>query len=161
MVAVSLIHYGWATILMINPAAADAIPIAILFSLLHARWAVVSLLYGISVGAWVFIYFLRQHRSSRWWSILCIPQQMVLLFSAGAGIYASWTEYVLRRTAVPAELAIPSFPWAHTLATEWPVIVMAVLYTIALVEFQRYPELPGPTAPPVMPVKLPVALLPK
>ena len=127
------LHLLWALLLAIDIRAANATPVSILFVLLgNSRLLVIFTLLVVAMLAGGFLDMrLRKQFNLSALSMLLVPQQTVLLCSAGAGIFAACAGHY-------ADGVTKS--WAHILADQLPVILMAFLYTVALLE-TRHPPL--------------------
>lgn len=130
----SILHLIWAALLIIDKRSGNATPVAILFQLLqNDRLLVIFILVVVAALAGCFLDLrIRQKCNVGHLTLLLIPQQIVLCISAGAGITAAITQQYadgINRC------------WAHILADQLPVILMAVLYTAAVLE-TRLPPFP-------------------
>lgn len=121
----SLIHIGWALILLETQGdAPKPTPLFILLLFFGGWWRTAIMLCFVATLALTFP-FLRRRLSNAMLAVMLIPQQTVLLLSAGAGIWAAsvghYADGVMR-------------PWEFILADQLPIILTAFLYTVAVVE---------------------------
>jgi hypothetical protein len=132
--AACLLHLSWAGLLCFDIRAGNSTPVSILFYLgVNNRLLVILSLIMVSASAHLFLNLrLRQVYNTGTMSLLLLPQQLLLWCSAGAGIYAT----VIQRYADGVYR-----PWAHILADQLPVIITALLYTVAVIESGRPPIL--------------------
>lgn len=139
----SLLHIAWGVLLMIDPAAAGATPVSIITKVCGGPWRTAFVLIVTSVAAATFP-FVRGQISNAALSLMLIPQQALLLVSAGGGIYATVVQHY-------ADGVIR--PWAFILSDQLTVILTAVLYTVAVLEAafeppnRAIPPLDGEEAP--------------
>lgn len=132
-----LLHVGWAILLMLDIRAGNATPISVLFALVNSRPVVITTLIFVAFCAWLFLDLrVRRYITLRWLTIFLIPQQIVLTLSAGAGIYA----IIIQR--YPDEI---TGSWAHIAVEQLPMILMAILYTIATLETLNPPRVSNAT----------------
>jgi hypothetical protein len=119
-----LLHLGWAIMLCISPSAAGSTPVHILSQVFGGPYRTAAVLLLVTAPALVFP-FIRQRVSNQAMGLMLIPQQATLVMSAGAGAYAAmvghYADGVLR-------------PWPFILSDQLPVILTAVLYTVAVIE---------------------------
>jgi hypothetical protein len=122
-----MLHIGWATILMIDARAANCTPVSIIFALTgNSRPVVITIFLLVAFMAGSFLDLrLRRMFNITVLSMLLIPQQVVLWCSAGAGVYAVFAQHYADGTPMS---------WAHILADQMAMILMALLYTVALIE---------------------------
>ena len=128
------LHIVWAVILAIDIRAVNATPLAILFALCnHDRvFTIVNLLLvAFLAGAFLDIR-LRQRLSISALSLFLVPQQVFLWCSAGNGIYCA----VMQKYADGTPMS-----WPHILTDQTPVVAMALLYTVAILESRFPPEI--------------------
>jgi hypothetical protein len=129
----SLLHLVWAGLLIASPEAAGPTPVHVLTVLCGGRYRAAFVLLLIALAA-LMVIFQRGRVSNRAMSLLLVPQQLTLLLSAGAGMYAT----IVQHYADGAPRA-----WPFILADQFPVILAALLYTIAVLEaasFERERE---------------------
>jgi hypothetical protein len=128
-----LLHISWAALLIIDRRAGNATPLSVLFALLgNDRVLVITVLFLVAILAAGFLDLrLRKVLNFSTLSMLLIPQQLILWCSAGAGVYATIVQHY-------ADGVMRS--WPHILADQSSIILMALLYTIALVQ-SRHPPL--------------------
>jgi uncharacterized membrane protein YgcG len=129
-----MLHLMWAGILGFDVRAVNATPMTVIFALCqHDRSFTIVTLITVAIMACAFLDIrLRGRLPMSALCMLLVPQQVVLLCSAFAGVYAVLCQRYADGT--PAS-------WAHILVDQSPVIMMALLYTVALIE-SRNP--PGP-----------------
>lgn len=146
--ATSLLHLGWGILLCISAEAGKSTPVDIFFRFLN-RPTIVVLFLGVSLLAILFLRLrLGQTINARYLSLLLLPQQFVLLCSAGSGILATILGHYADGVARS---------WTFILADQLPSILIAVLYTTALIEIVRRPI--DVVASPI--VKNPILVIPK
>lgn len=122
----TLMHVAWASIILADIRAGNSTPVSILFYLFHNQLLVAGILYFVAFCALLFLNLrLRTIVGLRGLTALLIPQQAVLWCSAGAGIYAT----VIQRYA---DGVIKS--WSHIACDQMPILLMAILYSIAVIE---------------------------
>lgn len=144
----SLLHFGWGVLLYISREAGNATPIDIFFRFFN-RPIVIVLFFGVSILAILFLRLrLGKPVNARYLSLLLLPQQFVLLCSAGSGLLATilghYTDGISRS-------------WTFILADQLPAILIAILYTTALIEIVRKPIDIGTSVA----LKNPTLILPK
>jgi hypothetical protein len=120
----SLLHLVWAGLLLFDKSAGNSTPVAILTKVCGGPYRTAFVLVVVAVAAMIFP-FIRYRISTSAMSLMLIPQQTLLLMSAGAGVYAAvvrhYADGVIR-------------PWPFILSDQLPVILLAVLYTVAVLE---------------------------
>jgi hypothetical protein len=124
IVFASLMHAGWAVLLLISPTAAGSTPVSIIVKVCGGPYRTAFVGFVASAMAIVFPFF-RRRVSNTALAIMLIPQQVLLFMSAGAGIYAAAVQHYA--DGVPR-------PWPFILSDQLPVILAALLYTIAVLE---------------------------
>jgi hypothetical protein len=126
-----LLHIFWAAMLAIDQRAGNATALSIFFRIYNNRfWVVVWLLF-VSVCASIFINFrARKIFNLKALSFLLLPQQIALSCSAMAGIHATIVQHYADGVARS---------WAHIGTDQLPVILTAILYTVACLETRRLP----------------------
>ncbi len=128
--ATSLLHLGWGVLLCINKEAGNSTPVNIFFMFFN-RPTIVLLFFGVSILAFLFLrQRLGQTINARHLSLLLLPQQCVLLCSAGSGLLAAILGHYADGVARP---------WTFILADQLPAILIAILYTTAVIEIVRRP----------------------
>ena len=124
ILAASLVHVGWAILLSVDPRTMAATPVNILGQVMGGPLRASVVLTLAAITAMVFPFLTRDIKNSSL-ALLLIPQQALLIMSAGAGVAAAYSAHyadgVMR-------------PQAFILADQFPVIVMALLYTAAVLE---------------------------
>jgi hypothetical protein len=126
-----LLHLIWAALLAFDIRAGNATPLSILFILFPEKWAVIFVLVTVAIMAGGFLDLrLRARYNLAVLSMLLIPQQIVLWMSAGAGINAAIVGHY-------ADGVVKSF--YHIAADQSPCVLMAFLYTVALLETRHPP----------------------
>jgi hypothetical protein len=128
-----LVHIMWAIILMIDVRAVNATPLSIIFALCqHDRTFTIIILLLVSVLAGCFLDIrLRGKLSMSALSLFLVPQQMVLMCSAFNAVYCT----VAQRYSDGTPMS-----WPHILTDQSPIVGMALLYTVALIESRHPPE---------------------
>jgi hypothetical protein len=120
----SLLHIGWAVLLVINPTAGQSTPVAIVIRVCGGPYRSAAVLVACALVAMVFPF--KQHRvSATAMAGLLIPQQVILFMSAGAGIYAAANQRYADGVARGHEFI---------LADQLPVILLALLYSVVILE---------------------------
>jgi hypothetical protein len=130
----TLLHLFWAVLVAIDIHAGNATSLSILFALCdNSRAAVIALLFSVALAALLFLdRRVRVKVGNPWMTLLLLPQQLILWLSAGAGIYAvSIQRY--------ADGIVRS--WAHISADQVPMVLTALLYTVAVLEATRSPAI--------------------
>jgi hypothetical protein len=132
--AASLLHLGWAVLLCVDERAANATPLSILaVTCNHSIGEMVSVLLLVSFMGIAFLnYRLRRAITKAELVLLLIPQQVVLLSSAGAGVYAASRQHYADGTPMS---------WVHILADQLPNVIMALLYSLAVIESMQPPKI--------------------
>lgn len=122
---VSVLHLLWAGLLLWSPAAAHSTPVEAVVSVTHNRAGAVALLAGTGVLALIAAWLHERHRSLRpaYLALLLIPQQILLVVSAAGGITAALRGHYADGVARP---------WQFILGDQLPVILIALLYTTAI-----------------------------
>jgi hypothetical protein len=130
----TLLHFFWATLLLVDVHAGNATALSVLFALCdNSRPAVIVVLFSVAILALLFLdKRVRIKVSNPWMTLLLIPQQVILWCSAGAGIYAT----IIQRYA---DGVIRS--WAHIAADQTSMVLTALLYTVAVIEAAHPPDL--------------------
>ena len=129
ILAACLLHYGWAILIFIDTYSERATPVAVLVSQFGGRWGTIISLVIIASLAISFL-FIRTMRpiSSGTYGLLLFPQLYLLVLSSGTGImcafHGRYADGVLR-------------PSLFILADQSPVIVLALLYGVAIIEIGR------------------------
>lgn len=126
IVAACLLHIMWAGILCFDVRAGNSTPVSIFFAIFDYRIIVIVVFLSVAALSFLFLDFrMRQFVPTRWLSLLLIPQQLTLLLSAGIGIQATIVQEY-------ADGTVRS--WAHIACDQAPIVVIAILYTIAVLE---------------------------
>jgi hypothetical protein len=125
----SLLHLGWAVLLVVDPRSQGATPVHIIALVCGGPYRSAVVLALVAIAAGVFP-FLRSRVSTGALALMLIPQQAFLFMSAGAGIYAAVIGHYA--DGVPRASAF-------IFADQLPVILASLLYTIAVLEaaFER------------------------
>jgi hypothetical protein len=133
ILAASCLHSMWGTLVIISDRALQSTPLATIYQICgQNRTLVIELLWFVSIAALGFLNArLRQNVHVTWLSILLIPQQTVLWFSAGGGILAVMRGHYADGTVKSS---------IHILTDQLPVIMIAILYTIALFKSRSVPR---------------------
>jgi hypothetical protein len=127
------LHIAWGIVLCIDKRAVNATPLSVIYSLLgNDRILTIVTLFFVAIMAGCFLDLrLRKAVNISALSMLLIPQQIFLWCSAGAGIRAitiqQYADGITRS-------------WAHIAVDQSPVILMALLYTVALIEARNPPD---------------------
>jgi len=120
----SLLHVIWAGLLIVDPASGASTPVHILVVVFGGPIRTAVTLSIIATTAMVYP-FTRYRISNRAMALMLIPQQAILLMSAGAGIRAAVVAHYADGVA-----RAPGF----ILADQLPSILLAALYTVAVLE---------------------------
>jgi hypothetical protein len=126
----SLLHVAWAGLLVFSADAAKSTPVAVISSLCGGRYRAAFVLIVFAVAAMTFPFFRRRITSTAMAGLL-IPQQFLLLMSAGAGVWAAVQEKY-------ADGVVRG--WPFILSDQLPSILLALLYTVAVVESAFEPD---------------------
>ncbi len=120
----SLLHFIWAFLLLLDDRAQGSTPVSIISKVCGGpvRSAVVLAVFGTMA---IVFPFLKHRVSNAQLAVLLIPQQMLLILSAGAGLTA-----VVRSSYADGVVRAASF----ILADQLPSILLAILYTAVVVE---------------------------
>jgi len=119
-----ILHLMWAILLLINPMAGNATALAILLQIFGGPIRTAVILFVVAVTA-MWFPFLRYTVSKRALAFMLIPQQLVMLMSAGNGIYAAAVGHFSDGVARAHEFI---------LADQLSVILLALLYSVAILE---------------------------
>jgi hypothetical protein len=129
----SLLHIGWAVLLIINPTAGSSTPVAIILRVFGGPYRSAAVLVACAVVAMIFPF--KKHRvSAEAMAGLLIPQQVLLFMSAGAGVYAAATQRYSDGVVRGHEFI---------LADQLPVILLALLYSVVILEAAFEPVEPS------------------
>jgi len=120
----SLLHVIWAGLLLVTPDAGGSTPLHIIVVVCGGPWRTAIVLTLVAGAAMVFP-FSKYRVSNRALALMLIPQQTFLLMSAGAGIRAAMLGHYADGVARS---------WTFILSDQLPVILIAVLYTVAVLE---------------------------
>ena len=131
----SLMFVAWSVLLIWLPAAVLATPVSPLASLFGSRALVIAVLLAAALlaqSAIVLHRFPQRRLIPAWLLILALsPQQLLLLISAFGGI----------RAAVDGHYADGTVrPWQFIVADQLPVILLALIYTAAMLAAGRVQE---------------------
>jgi len=128
----SLLHLGWATLLMLDNRAGNATALRVLFALTHNNISeVVLILIAVAFSAILFLNVrIRRICNVGIAAALLLPQQLVLLFSSGAAVYSICVQQYADGT---------SAAWSHIFADQLPVMILSFLYTVVILEASRPP----------------------
>jgi hypothetical protein len=125
----SVLHIGWAVLLLVSWKAANSTPVRIISQVFGGRWRAAVVLAAVAIAAMAFP--LRSNGRRRVW--LLIPQQVVLLLSAGAGVHAAAVQHYADGVARS---------WPFILSDQLPVVLAALLYTACIFEAAVTHEVP-------------------
>jgi hypothetical protein len=120
----SLLHLAWAVLLLVSPTAGYSTPVAIITRVCGGPYRSAFVLATVAGVAMVFP-FIRYRLTNRMMAALLIPQQLLLFMSAGAGLWAA-----VRETYADGVVR----GWPFILSDQLPVILLALLYTVAVLE---------------------------
>lgn len=132
VLTVSILHLIWAGLLLSSLAAAHSTPVEAVVSVLHSRVGAIIALAGTGVlalaAAWYHESPAHPPIGRRLLALALIPQQVLLIISAGGGIAAAvrghYADGVTR-------------PWQFIAGDQLPVILIALLYTTAILVIGR------------------------
>lgn len=129
-----LLHLIWAVVVCIDIRGVNATPLSIIYVLCqHDRVFTVAVLLFVSFLAMAFLDIrLRARMSMSSLSLFLIPQQIVLWCSAFNGIYCTFMQRYADGT---------SMSWPHIAVDQAPIVMTALLYTVALLESRHPPEI--------------------
>lgn len=127
------LHVVWAAVICIDIRGVNATPLSIIYVLCqHDRVFTVAVLLFVSLLAMGFLDIrLRAKLSMSSLSLFLIPQQIVLWCSAFNGIYCT----LMQRYADGTVMS-----WPHIAVDQAPIVMTALLYTVALLESRHPPE---------------------
>jgi hypothetical protein len=129
---VSFMYAAWAVLLVWLPGSGRATPVSPLSSLLSYRAAAVAVFLGAVVLAQAAMWFHFHPRHAllpdRFLVLALLPQQFLLLVSAFGGIRAAALGHYPDGTVRP---------WQFIMADQLPVILLALIYTTAMVAMGR------------------------
>lgn len=120
----STLHLGWATLLLLDSDAKNATALNVIVQLCGGRYRAAAVLIVTAIAAAMFP-FTRRRITNVGLALMLLPQQSLLLMSAGAGLYATTVQHYADGVARA---------WPFILADQLPVILASVLYTIAVIE---------------------------
>lgn len=120
----SALHIAWALLLLIDPATAGSTPVHVLV-VVFAGPLRTAITLALVAGMAMAFPFTKYRISNRALASLLIPQQAILLMSAGAGFRAVLLGHYADGVARS---------WAFILGDQLPVILLALLYTVAVLE---------------------------
>lgn len=126
ILAVCVLHYTWAVLLLASPVAAHSTPVSIVVTVFGGRYGAAAALITVALLAQAAPVV-----PAAYLPVALVPQQVLLLMSAGAGLYAAaaghYADGVQRG-------------WPFILGDQAPMILVAALYTLALVSAGRWAE---------------------
>lgn len=120
----SVLHIGWAALLMGRAETVGSTPIAVLSEVFGGRWRSAVVLLIVAGLALVFP-FLKRGASNATLALLLLPQQVALFMSAGAGLWAAMKEQYADGV---------TRGWAFILSDQLPVILLSIMYTVVVIE---------------------------
>lgn len=120
----SVLHLAWATLLLVSPDAGGSTPVAVVVLVCGGQYRAAFVLAVTSLMGISYL-FIRREVTNGVLATLLLPQQFILLMSAGAGIYATWVQHYADGVARG---------WAFILSDQLPIVLLAGLYTIAVLE---------------------------
>lgn len=127
----SVLHLGWAGILAFADGASGSTPVSAIEAVAGGEARAAFVLFVVAAMAMVFPFIKRPTASPYTLPLLLLPQQTLLLLSAGAGLWAAikeeYADGVLRG-------------WEFILADQLGMILLAVMYTVVVIEaaFEPY-----------------------
>ena len=129
----SMVHLTWAVLVSVSRDAVFATPVAVLYDLCQGdRILLVAILVVVALLAFGFVDLrARQSVNLGVLAMMLVPQQCILWMSAWAGIYSAYAQQTAE-----GQFRV----WAQVLTNQTPVVLMAVLYTIALFDTRRMPS---------------------
>lgn len=134
IMATSCLHLAWTGLLVWSAAAAFSTPVSGVISVLGSRYVAAFALAASAALAMVVAWLYRSSRHSpatRTMTLGLVPQQFLLLLSALSGIRAiiagHYADGVIRA-------------WQFIAGDQLPVIVVALLYTTAILAVGPYPR---------------------
>jgi hypothetical protein len=136
---VSFMYVAWAVLLLWLPGAGRATPVNPVSSLLSYRALAVAVFLGAAVAAQVAMWFHFHPRHAflpdRFLVLALLPQQFLLLVSAFGGIRAAVLGHYADGTVRP---------WQFIVADQLPVILLALIYTTAMLAMGRVRNFSAP-----------------
>lgn len=129
IMAASFLHYGWATLLILDRRAGEATPVAVVVHQFGGRLPTIICLIGIASLAIVFLNIrVFKPISSGLYGLLLFPQLWLLVLSAGTGIMCAINQHYADGVMRPS---------LFILADQSPIIVLTLLYGTAIIEIGR------------------------
>lgn len=132
--ATSVLHLAWMILLFLSAAAAFSTPVSGVITVLGSRYAAALALGAAALLAIIVAWLYRSPRhapATRLMTLGLIPQQFLLLLSALSGIRAiaesHYADGVVRA-------------WEFIAGDQLPVILIALLYTTAILAVGPYPR---------------------
>lgn len=123
ILAASFLHYIWASLLLVDYRAGGSTPVHIIDEVCGGRFRAAFVLAVFATSAILFPFV--SQVGKRTFAVMLVPQQTLLLLSAGSGLSSvineQYADGVLRG-------------WAFILSDQLPVIIFALLYTVAVLE---------------------------
>lgn len=129
IVIVSFLHVAWSVLLGINPAAGHATPVQPVTDVCGGRYGAIAAL-GVTSALALGAAWQHRRLQDRSWlrALALVPQQFLLLVSATGGITAAVLGHYADGTVRP---------WPFILGDQLPVVLVAVLYTTAILAVGR------------------------
>jgi ABC-type transport system involved in cytochrome c biogenesis permease component len=118
-----VLHYAWSVLLAASPEAMHSTPVSAVVAVSGGRWGALAALVTCASAALAAPLA----RRGRLLPVLLVPQQTLLLMSAGAALHATAAGHYA--DGVPR-------PWPFILGDQLPVILTALLYTAALLSYR-------------------------
>jgi hypothetical protein len=120
----SLLHIGWAVLLLVDEQAGGSTPLHILLGICGGRYRTAFVLALVAVAAMAFP-FVQTPISNVSVVLMLMPQQVLLLISSGAGIraaaYGHYADGVARSGA-------------FILADQMPMVLLSLLYIVMVLQ---------------------------
>jgi hypothetical protein len=124
ILAASLLHIAWAVLLLVDERAGASTPLHIVVVICGGRYRAAVVLCLVAVAALAFP-FIQIPVSNLAVTLMLLPQQIVLLMSAGAGVraalYSHYADGVIR-------------PQAFILSDQMAMLALALLYVVTVLQ---------------------------
>jgi hypothetical protein len=120
----SLLHLVWAGLLFTSVSAGESTPVHVLLVVFGGRWRTGIVLVAVAGAAMGFL-FVKGRVGGAVMGLMLVPQLFALLLSAQAGVWATLQHHY-------ADGVVRA--WPFILSDQSPIIILALLYGIAVLE---------------------------